>query len=58
MQLWTPEHIKTVIPATILMIVVAIILKITIGKKSEEIRYIPFQIVAVALLVLEIAKQA
>ena len=58
MQLWTPEHIKTVIPATIAMIVVAIILRLTIGKKSEAVRFIPFQIVAVALFVLEIAKQA
>lgn len=58
MQLWTPEHIKTIIPTTIVMIVVAIILRITIGKKSEQVRFIPFQIMAVALFVLEIAKQA
>ena len=56
MQLWTPEHIRTVIPATIVMIVIAIILKITIGKKSESVRFIPFQIIAVALFALEIAK--
>ena len=58
MQLWTPEHIKTVIPATIVMIVAAIILRLTIGKKSESVRFIPFQIVAVALFALELAKQA
>lgn len=58
MQLWTPEHIKTLIPATIVMIVIAIVLRLTLGKKSEQVRFIPFQIVAVALLVLEIAKQA
>jgi len=57
MQLWTPEHAKTVIPATIGMIIVAIVLRITIGKKSERIRFIPFQILAVILVGLEIMKQ-
>ena len=57
MQLWTPEHIKTVIPATIAMVVIAVILRLTIGKKSEKIRFIPFQILAVSLVVLEIIKQ-
>ena len=57
MQLWTPEHIRTVIPATIGMIIVAIVLRLTIGKKSEKIRFIPFQILAILLVALEIMKQ-
>ena len=57
MQLWTPEHIRTVIPATIGMIIVAIVLRLTIGKKSERIRFIPFQILAILLVALEIMKQ-
>ena len=57
MILWTKEHLITFLPTFVAMIVVAIILKLTIGKKSEKIRMIPFQVVACILLVLEIIKQ-
>ncbi len=57
MELWSQNHIKVQLPAMIAMIIIAIILKITIGKKHEKIRMIPFQIVATTLLVLEIIKQ-
>lgn len=57
MELWSPEHVKTLPPAVAVMIVIAVILRITIGKKDLKIRMIPFQIVATILFVLEIGKQ-
>lgn len=57
MQLWTPTHAKTLPAALLAMIVISIILRLTIGKKSLKIRMIPLQIVAVLLVVLEIGKQ-
>ena len=58
MTLWTPTHIRTLLPAIIIMIIVALFLKLTLGKKSIKIRRIPFQILACSLVVLEIGKQA
>ncbi|MBQ9790513.1 MAG: YwaF family protein, partial [Clostridia bacterium] len=58
MELWTKSHIKTLLPTIAVMIILAIVLKLTIGKKEEKIRMIPFQIVAVMLVVLEVIKQA
>lgn len=57
MVLWTTEHVKTLLPSFIVMIILGIILKIFLGNKSEKIRFIPFQICAVFLFVLEIIKQ-
>jgi len=57
MQLWTATHAKTLLPALLVMIVIGIILRLTIGKKSLKIRMIPLQIVAVLLVILEIGKQ-
>ena len=57
MQLWTPEHAKTLIPALAVMIVIAVILRLTIGKKDWKIRMIPFQILASLLFLIEIGKQ-
>ena len=58
MELWSAEHAKTLPPAVALMIVIAVILRITIGKKDIKIRMIPFQIVACLLFALEVGKQA
>lgn len=58
MELWTPEHTRTLLPALLLMILAAVVLRLTIGKKSLAVRMIPIQIIAVLLLVLEIGKQA
>ena len=57
MQLWTPEHIKTLIPATVIMLILTVILRLTIGKKALSIRMIPIKILAVAIVLLEIGKQ-
>ena len=58
MELWTYEHKITLIPALIVMLIIAAVLRLTIGKKSLKIRMIPFQIFAVVIVLLEIGKQA
>ncbi len=57
MELWSEAHLKTLLPATIVMLVVAVILRLTIGKKPLHIRMIPIQIMAVVVVLLEIGKQ-
>ena len=56
MQLWTPEHIKTLLPAVLLMLAVAVLLRFTIGEKAHKIRMIPFQVLTAVLVALEIGK--
>ncbi len=58
MELWTYEHAITLPPAVAVMIIIAIVLKVTIGSKSLRIRMIPFQILSVIIFALEIGKQA
>ena len=57
MQLWTPEHLRTLLPSLAGMLVIAVVLRLTIGKKSLKIRMIPFQILACTLFLIEIGKQ-
>lgn len=57
MVLWTPEHIKTQLPAMGIMLVIAVLLRLWLGKKSFKIRMIPLQIIAVIFLLLEVGKQ-
>lgn len=57
MELWTVEHIKTLLPALAVMIGIAAVLRKTLGGKPEQIRMIPFQIIAVLLVALEVGKQ-
>lgn len=57
MQLWTPEHTKTLLPAVLMMLAVTVLLRFTIGKKEHKIRMIPFQILTAVLFLLEIGKQ-
>ncbi len=57
MELWSPNHVKTLLPSFIIMIILGIILRIFLGKKPEKIRMIPFQICTVFILILEIIKQ-
>lgn len=56
MQLWTPTHVQTLLPAIIVMVLIAAVLRLTLGKKDQKIRMIPFQILACLLFVLEIGK--
>ena len=58
MTLWTPTHIRTLLPSIIGMILIAAVLRITLGKKSITVRRIPFQILACLIVALEIGKQA
>ena len=57
MELWSPMHVKTLLPALAVMLLVSIALRAALGKKDEKIRMIPVQIIAVLLLVLEVGKQ-
>lgn len=57
MELWTPQHAQTLLPALAVMLAIAVILRLTIGKKDLKIRMIPFQILACLLFVIEIGKQ-
>ena len=57
MELWTSEHAKTLLPAVAVMILIAAILRMTLGKKDPKIRMIPFQIISCILFLLEIGKQ-
>lgn len=57
MQLWTPEHAKTLLPALAVMILAAVVLRIILGAKSIQVRMIPFQVLAGILFLLEIGKQ-
>lgn len=58
MELWTSAHAATLPPAVLVMLVLSVLLRLLLGKKDLKIRMIPLQIIAVALVVLEIGKQA
>lgn len=57
MSLWTVEHAKTLLPALAGMILLAVVLRKLLGNREWEIRMIPIQVLAVALLLLEEGKQ-
>ena len=57
MGLWTPEHARTVPPAVAVMVIAAVILRRLLKNKADKIRMLPFRIIAVALVILEIGKQ-
>lgn len=57
MELWSPAHIKTLLPAMGVMLLLSILLRVLLGKKDLKIRMIPVQIIAVILLALEVGKQ-
>lgn len=57
MELWSAMHVKSLLPAAIIMLVVAFVLRLTIGKKPLHIRMIPMKIFAVMIVLLEIGKQ-
>ncbi len=58
MELWTIQHAKTLIPAFVLMVILAAVLRKLLKNKSETVRMIPVQVVAVLLFLLEVGKQA
>lgn len=57
MILWTHEHAVTLLPAVVIMIIVAALLQRYLCNKPRHIRVIPMRIVAVLLVLLEIGKQ-
>lgn len=57
MELWTDQHAKTLLPAVAVYFVIGFLLRLWIGKKSLRVRMIPFQILAVVIVLLEIGKQ-
>lgn len=57
MELWTPEHARTLLPAVVLMLAAAMGLRAWLGKKPLAVRMIPLQIFTCILLVLEVGKQ-
>lgn len=58
MVLWTQEHLMTLPPALVGMLLLGVVLRLTLGKKSEKIRMIPLQVIACMIVALEIGKQA
>ncbi len=58
MGLWSKEHAMTLLPAVAVMILLGVILRRLLKNKDESVRMLPIQIIAVALVVLEIGKQA
>ena len=57
MELWTPEHAKTLLPATVVMLFAALGLRIWLRNKPLKVRMIPLQISTCILLLLELGKQ-
>ena len=58
MELWTKTHALSLLPAVAAMILLTAILRHFLGRKPLHVRMIPFQIVAVIIVLLEIGKQA
>lgn len=57
MELWTKQHAITLLPALVVMLGIAIILRRTIGKRADPVRMVPFHVISVILVALEIGKQ-
>lgn len=57
MELWTSSHLRTLLPAVAVMVAVAILLRLLLGKKSLAVRMIPLKVLACLLVALEIGKQ-
>jgi len=55
--LWSETNVRTLIPATIAMVVFALLMRGWIGNRNLRIRNIPFAVISIFLLVLEIIKQ-
>ena len=57
MQLWTTAHLKTLLPALVVMVVLTVLLRLILKNKPLRVRMIPLQVIAIVLLLLEIGKQ-
>ena len=57
MELWSPAHIRSLLPSIGVMLILCVLLRLWLGKKPLRIRMIPIQVIAVLLILLEIGKQ-
>ena len=57
MELWSPAHIRSLLPSIGVMLILCALLRLWLGKKPLRIRMIPVQVIAVLLILLEIGKQ-
>lgn len=57
MELWTSEHIKTLLPSLVVMLIIGAVLRVALKNKPVEVRLVPLKILAVVIVVLEIGKQ-
>ena len=57
MGLWTFTHLYQIAPTFIVFIALSFLLAKLLGKRTERVRRIPLQIIAVTILVLEVFKQ-
>lgn len=57
MELWTPQHLKTLLPAIAAMLVISALLRRILGGKSLNTRLLPVKIIAIMLILLEMGKQ-
>ena len=55
--MWTFEHFLAIVPAFVIMVVIALVLRKFLIDKPLHIRMIPFQVCTVILLILEVIKQ-
>lgn len=57
MGLWTKLHAVTVLPAFLVYILLSALLARALKNKNDKIRALPFQIITVVILILEVFKQ-
>ena len=57
MGLWTKWHAITLIPAFVIMVIAALILRKFLKDKDEKVKMIPIKIIACVIVLLEVAKQ-
>ena len=57
MELWSPAHIRSLLPSIGVMLILCALLRLWLGKKPLRVRMIPIQVIAVLLILLEIGKQ-
>ena len=57
MQLWTYQHFISYVPAILVIIALAVVMRIYLLNKSEWIRVLPVQIIGSILVIIEIGKQ-
>ena len=57
MELWTPTHTRSILPALAVMVLLSVLLRKWLLHKELKVRMIPVQIITVLLLLLEVGKQ-